>query len=326
IVADSFNNLSDSMSSVVALYGFRVTATPADREHPFGHGRAEYIASLAISGIIIIVGLGAARASVLKIFRGGELDISGLTLVMLGASVLIKLWLAGFYKKIGILMKSGTLKTAAADSIADTISTSAALLCGVLFFVSGVDIDAYIGLGMSLFVIYTGIRSAKEAVTPLLGAAPDDETVSEIEKTVRSFDGVIGVHDLLIHNYGVGISMISLHAEVPGNMDLLSAHAVIDNIETELRERFGCDVTIHMDPQDDGLRELRETLTRVIEGISTEISMHDLHRLPGSDSVAFDIVTPFEFELSDDALRERIASELLERDVRCGFVITIDKE
>ncbi|MDR0838801.1 MAG: cation diffusion facilitator family transporter [Oscillospiraceae bacterium] len=248
VMADAFNNLSDCMSSIVTLAGFRIAGSPADTEHPFGHGRAEYVATLVVSILIIFAGFELAQSAVGKIGKDAELEVGVLSMTILAVSVIAKLWLGVFYRKIGKIIGSGTLRAVAADSRMDVISTLSVMLGGGIFLVFGVNIDAYIGLLVALFVLYTGIRAAGECLTPLLGSAPDSRLVREVEETVMSFDGILGIHDLLVHNYGVGRSVISLHAEVSEEMEFVAAHELVDGIEARLREKFHCEATIHADP------------------------------------------------------------------------------
>lgn len=248
VIADAFNNLSDAGSSIMTFVGFKMAGMPADSEHPYGHGRMEYVSGIIISFIIMMMGFELGKSSVEKIFSPEKSEFSILAVSVLGASLLVKLWMALFNTKLGRKIDSATMKAAAADSLSDCISTSVVIICMFIQLFSGFELDSYAGIIVALFILYTGFNTFKESLTPLLGAKPKKELVEEIENTVMNYDGIVGVHDLMVHDYGVGRMVISLHAEISSKTDIMLAHELIDLIEDDLREKYRCSVTIHMDP------------------------------------------------------------------------------
>ncbi len=248
ITADAFNNLSDAGSSVVTLAGFKMASMPADREHPFGHGRLEYLSGLAISAAILLVGLELGKSSVEKIIHPEAVRMGILPMVILICSILVKLWMAYFNRSLGKRISSSAMMATAADSLTDAAATSAVLVGMAVGHLSGRLIDGYIGLLVAAFILYSGFTTARDSLSPLLGQAPDKEFVASIQQAAMAHPEILGIHDLIVHDYGPGRRIISFHAEVPSNRDILETHDVIDHLEMELRERFQCDVTVHMDP------------------------------------------------------------------------------
>ena len=248
VMADAFNNLTDAGSSVITLIGFRMSGQKPDKDHPFGHGRIEYVAGFIVSLIILLVGFELAKTSVEKIISPAAIEFNLVAIIILACSVLCKAYMAFYNFKIGKRLSSAAMRATATDSLSDCIATAVVLICLMISEFAGVNIDAYCGLAVSVFVLFSGLRSAKETVDPLLGTPPTKELIDEIYSIVRTNKAIEGIHDLIVHDYGPGRMMISLHAEVPADADLLATHDMIDNIEKELREKLGCDAVIHMDP------------------------------------------------------------------------------
>lgn len=331
VVADALNNLSDAGSSIVNMVGFKVALTPPDREHPFGHGRAEYVSGLVISFIIILMGIELAKESFEKIISPQNPETSVFTFIMLGAAVLVKLWMFIFNRKLGRKINSVSLTATSVDSVSDAMATLAVMLgmaAGVLF---NINLDGYVGILMAAFIVYSGIKTAKESLSPLLGQMPDKELVGGVRDMVCSYDGIIGIHDLIVHNYGVGITFISFHAEVSSDMGLSDAHTLIDRIEKALKDRFNCGVTIHIDPVDiddeDTLR-LKDTACRVVNGIDECLSIHDFRvvKNPAGSSLIFDLAVPYKFRLSDMQIRDMTVSGIREAEGAVTVVVSVERQ
>ena len=295
IMADAFNNLSDAASSVVTLIGFKMAGKPADPGHPFGHGRIEYLSGLFIAAAILLMGFELLQSSVEKIIHPEELVFSRLSVAILAVSILVKLWMSRFNRTLGKRIDSETMKATAADSLSDCVSTGAVLLGLVIFGTTGKNIDGIVGAIVALFVLSAGFSTAKDTIQPLLGSAPSPELVQDIYQTVMSHEGVLGVHDMIVHDYGPGRRLISLHAEVSYKADILKAHDMIDNIERELDERFMCESTIHMDPivtDDPELNRFRQEVERFVKEEDPRWQIHDFRMVRGNTHInlIFDVV------------------------------------
>lgn len=330
VIADAFNNLSDAGSSIMTFVGFKMAGMPADSEHPYGHGRMEYVSGIIISFIIMMMGFELGKSSVEKIFSPEKLEFSILAVSVLGASLLVKLWMALFNTKLGRKIDSATMKAAAADSLSDCISTSVVIICMFIQLFSGFELDSYAGIIVALFILYTGFNTFKESLTPLLGAKPKKELVEEIENTVMNYDGIVGVHDLMVHDYGVGRMVISLHAEISSKTDIMLAHELIDLIEDDLREKYRCSVTIHMDPvvvDDKKADEVKKVVLDIIKNIDSSLTIHDFRITDGVSriNVIFDLVTPFGFRYKDGELALMIKNAIAEKDGRLNAVITVER-
>ena len=300
IIADAFNNLSDAGSVVVTLVGFKLSGAPADRDHPFGHGRMEYLSALAVAVLIIMAGFELARTAVDKILRPVAAQADLLTVLILVAAIGIKLWMAVFSHRIGKAIRSDALLAAATDSRNDVICTSLVLVCTLISLFTDITLDGYIGLAVALFVIWSGFSVIRETVSPLLGQAPDEQLVHDIEQTVLSYDGVVGIHDMMVHDYGPGRMFVSLHAEVPANGDIMHSHDTIDCIERDLLEKFNVIACIHMDPIDtDNPETLRfkEQTTEQLSLIDNRLTLHDFRVVngPSHTNLIFDVVVPFDY-------------------------------
>ncbi len=328
IMADAFNNLSDAGSSIVTLVGFKLSSAPPDEEHPFGHGRMEYLSALVVAAMIIVAGFELASASVDKILHP-ELPAFGLLQVLiLAAAIGVKLWMALFYRKIGGVIQSESLRASAADSRNDVLCTALVLVSTLVGWASGVAIDGYVGTAVALFVMWSGVSIMKETISPLLGQAPDPQMVKAIRETVLSHEGVVGVHDLMVHNYGPGRVVISLHAEVPCREDMLRSHDRIDCIEKELMQKYHAITCIHMDPvdnEDERVESLRILVQTVIEDIDKRLDMHDFRVVFGEThtNLIFDLVIPFDFK-AKEGLTAEIQRRVQIVDSRLFVVATVE--
>lgn len=333
ITADALNNLSDAGSSVITIVSFKISARPADREHPFGHARIEYIASLIISFLILLVGFEMISDSIASLisFKIEDKKLSVFTTVVLSLSVIMKLWLALFYRKIGKRINSAAVLASSTDSLFDAISTFGVLACTVIIHFTGwVFLDAVFGIVISVFILIAGIRILNETKNSLLGEAPVNETVEKIKSIVDEYPEVLGIHDLMVHNYGPGHFIASFHAEVDGEGDIYALHDTIDNIERRINTELNILATIHLDPILIGnpiVDELREMLIGIIREISPDISMHDFRAVIGTThtNLIFDIVLPFESKYTPDGIIEEISRAVKSKNDSCYCVITVDR-
>ena len=298
VTADAFNNLSDAGSSVITLIGFKLAAEKPDKEHPFGHGRFEYISGLIVSLVIMLMGLELAKSSFEKILHPEAVDASLLTFIALAVSIAVKFYMSFYNRAIGHKIDSVSMKATAADSRSDVVSTSAVFLVTLFSSFSKLNLDGYCGLAVALFILYTGFSAARDTIGPLLGQPPKEEFVNEIKSIVMSHPEVKGIHDLVVHDYGPGRVMVSLHAEVDEHADFCKTHDVIDNIERYIAEKMGCSAVIHMDPVsvgDEETEELKRQLTEFThKTLSREMTLHDFRLVKGRThtNVIFDIVVP----------------------------------
>lgn len=331
IIADGINNLSDSLSSVITMVGFKLSAQQADAEHPYGHGRMEYIAAMLISMIMVTVGFTLVQESVPKIFHPQEAVSSWPVWVTLVLSILIKLWQGLFYRSMGKAISSDTLRANFRDSINDVVSTSAVLLSVLITPLIGYNTDGVMGAAVAVFIMYSGVMLMKDTIQPLLGEGVDAALAAEIKKKIMSHDGVIGVHDLEVHNYGPGRMFASVHAEVPAEQDVMQSHDLIDNIERELGGEMGLHLTIHMDPivtNDPELDLLRKELKEILKPLGSRVEYHDLRLVRGTthSNVLFDLLVPYGFALSDEELCRRVEAAMKEKHPTYFTVITVDKD
>lgn len=330
IVADGINNLSDGGSCVVSLLGFKMAGKPADDKHPFGHGRIEYVAGLIVSFIIVLMGVELAKTSLDKIFHPEEISFSWITPAVLGISILVKLWMCFFNRKMGDKIDSAVLRATAMDSLSDVAATSAVLAGFVIGYWARVNLDGYLGVLVALFILYTGVSTAKGTLDLLLGEAPDPEFVKQIQQEVLSYPEIIGVHDLIVHNYGPGHSVVSLHAEVPCDVDILKIHDTIDNAERDLKKKFDCEVVIHMDPiitDDKETNEIHQKLSSIVRLLDSRVTIHDFRMVKGPThtNLIFDIVVPHQFRLTDKQVVESLRQAVKALDARYEIVVNVDK-
>ena len=318
IIADAFNNLSDAGSSVVTIIGFKLSGKKPDPQHPFGHGRLEYISGFIVSIVILFMGYELARSSIKGIISPAPIEFRVVTVLILVASICVKLYMGLYNRKLANVLESAALSAVSKDSFSDVAATSAVLISLIISRYTTLNLDSWAGLAVSLFILYSGITSAKDTLAPLLGAPPSVELVSEIEKIVMSHEHITGMHDLVVHDYGPGRVMISLHAEVPSSIEVFEAHSVIDDAENELQEKLGCEAVIHFDPidtDDERLKQLRETVTDIVKSIDKSATIHDFRYVPGKShtNLIFDVVVQYESPKCDEELKKQISDEVLKK-------------
>ncbi len=330
ITADAFNNLSDAGSSVITLIGFRLAGQDPDSDHPFGHGRMEYVSGLIVAMLILLVAVELLQGAVEKIFYPVMPAFSWLVLAILLVSVFVKGYMALYNHKIGKKIDSAAMRATATDSLSDAIATTVVLICTVISHFTGFVIDSYCGLAVSLFIFYAGIQAAKDTINPLLGQAPDPAFVEQIRQLVLAEEEIIGIHDLIVHNYGPGRILISLHAEVPADGDILVLHDKIDLIEHKLRDTLHCSAVIHMDPvceNDEQTSRLKEDVQAYLTQLDGALTLHDFRLVkgPSHTNVIFDVVVPFGFSMSDRELTKAISAHIRQINPNYYTVIEVDK-
>ena len=331
ITADAFNNLSDAGSSIITLIGFKMAGQKPDSDHPFGHGRIEYISGLLVSVVILIMAYELVKDSVARILSPSKLQYSPLVLVILLSSILVKCYMAYYNRAVGGKINSAAMKATATDSLSDTLATTVVLIATLVSHFTDVQIDGYCGILVGLFIFYAGINAAKDTISPLLGQAPDPEFVAQINEVVTSYEGIIGIHDLIVHNYGPGRVLISLHAEVPADGDFLSLHDMIDLIEHQLRDTLHCSAVIHMDPvcvSDPETNQLKDKVAGYLSEIDTSITMHDFRIVKGPThtNIIFDVVVPYKFRLTDSEIITVITERIKADNPNYFAVIEVDKK
>ena len=330
ITADAFNNLSDAGSSVVTMVGFKMAGQKPDPEHPFGHGRIEYVTGLIVSMIIILMGFELLKTSYEKI-RHPELPqftpvVAGILII----SIIVKLYMYHYNTSLGEKFSSSAMKATAMDSFTDSVATLTVLGCSLIGHYTGLCLDGWCGLAVSFFVLYAGISSAKDTIDPLLGSKPSKEYVEAIEKFVKSYDEVIGIHDLVVHDYGPGRVMISLHAEVPSNLNILDVHDTIDNIERRINETLGCQCVIHMDPVvtgDEATDRMKRLAQLIAKSVDERFTIHDFRMVkgPSHTNLIFDVVAPFDCRLSEEEIKNTIASKIRSLPGNHYAVVEVDR-
>lgn len=328
IIADGFNNLSDAGSGIVTLVGFKLAGAPPDRDHPFGHGRMEYLSAMGVAVLIIVAGFELAASAFEKILQPTPAAFNWLTIGILLAAIGVKGWMALFYRRIGRHIRSDALLAAATDSRNDVICTGVVLVSALISRFTGWMIDGYVGIAVALFVMWSGFSVIRETVSPLLGQAPDPELVAEIQRTVLAHEGVVGIHDMIVHDYGPGRTIVSLHAEVPADQPVTKSHDIIDNIENLLLEKYHLISCIHMDPVDTDNPEtlrLRELAAGLVAQIDRALTIHDFRVVAGDShtNLLFDVVVPHGYP-EREALAERIRQAVHAADERLYAVIKIE--
>ena len=331
VTADAFNNLSDAGSSIITLLGFKLSGQKPDNEHPFGHGRIEYISGLFVSVIILIVAFELIKTSISKIIHPEEIAVSTITFVFLSLSILIKLYMFAYNMLYSKKIQSTAMKATAIDSISDTIATSVVLISYIIYAVFNIKVDAYAGIAVGLFIAYAGIKTLKETISPLLGQTPDPEFVKEIENIVRSNECVIGIHDMIVHDYGPTRIFVSLHAEVPCDKDILYLHECIDNIENEIKNTLNCEVSIHMDPvdtNDENLFEAKVLVNEILKEIDERLTLHDFRMVHGEShsNLIFDVVIPHKFKMNEKELFAEIEQRVRSKHKGYRCVINFDND
>ena len=330
VMADVFNNLSDAASSVIGFIGVKMAEKPADEEHPFGHGRIEYIAALIVSFLVIEVGFTFFKNAIAKIRTPEELSFNLISMGILLASVAVKLWLSFFNKKLGKRINSTVMQATATDALGDVVTTLATMGSILFFYFTKINIDGYVGLAVSLLVMWAGVGIAKDTLEPLIGQSVDPKLYREISEFVESYDGILGSHDLIVHNYGPTKSLASIHAEVPNNVDIETSHEIIDRIERDAAKKLGIFLVIHMDPvetADAQVAEVKAEVQEVLHQMDERLSLHDFRMVDGEKwiNLIFDVVVPFSYGENDrPKLREAIEEEVRSLDERYHCVITFD--
>ncbi len=330
ITADSFNNLSDAASSIVMLFGFRMAAKSADADHPYGHGRMEYITGMVVSILVMYMGIELFRSSVEQIINPTLVTFSWLSGGILAVSVLVKLYMALYNFSVAKKIGSSAVKATGTDSISDCLSTAVVLICMIVSHFTGLALDGYCGALVSLLILYAGFSSVKETLGELLGKAPEPDFIKGIKETVLSHSEVVGIHDMLVHDYGPGRVLVSLHAEVPGNGDIFAMHDAIDHIEMELMEKYGCETTIHMDPvevNNEKVDAMRVRLVSELKNVDENITIHDFRMVvgPTHTNLIFDIALPVECKKSELVLRKEVESMVAEKFENTFAVFKIDR-
>ena len=331
VIADAVNNLSDAGSSAVTVAGFKLASRPADREHPYGHARYEYIGALVVAVIILIVGVLLCKSSVEKIVTPEEVSVDVWTYVVLAASIVMKLVQMWLYLDFAKSISSGALKAAAADSRNDVIATGAVLVAAVIMDVAGVNVDAYFGLAVSLFIVMSSFKYILEAANPLIGTRPPEEVVETLKDTVLSYDGVIGMHDLAVHSYGEGRYFAVAHLEVPAKDDIMFAHELADNIERDVRDKLGIQLTLHIDPidnEDEETLALKERCMKVVRSFGEGFSLHDFRLVKGMEhtNILFDVEVPFEHKVALSDVEKKLEEEFAGEEMKYYFVLSRDVE
>ncbi len=330
ITADAFNNLSDAASSIITLVGFKMAGQKPDSGHPFGHGRIEYISGLLVSILIVLMGFELVKSSVSKIFHPEAPEFSPVILGILLFSILVKCYMAFYNRRIGSRISSVAMKATAIDSLSDVVATTVVLIGTIVTYASGIIIDGYCGVLVGMFILYSGFVAAKDTISPLLGQPPEPELVQQINDIVLSYDDVIGIHDLIVHNYGPGRTLISLHAEVPADGNILTLHDTIDTIEHELRQKLNCNAVIHMDPvstNDPETLSLKAEVNGYLDQIDPKLTMHDFRIVKGPThtNVIFDLVIPYDYPVSDQEVMGSVTERIRMNHPDFYAVIDVDK-
>ena len=330
IVADAVNNLSDAASNIISLLGFKLASKPADAGHPYGHGRYEYLAGLSVAVLVLVVGVELARGSVDKLLNPAPVEYSAVLVAVLLLSIAVKLWMMLFNAQVGKEIDSGVLAAASVDSRNDVITTAAVLAAAGVSYFTGFELDGWVGLAVAAFILWSGVELVRDAVDPLLGKPADPETIKLIENKMLSHKGILGIHDLIVHDYGPGRVFASIHAEVDSSVDILTSHELIDAIEQDFLKNEGLAVVIHLDPivtSDARVSKLRKWISEDVAQIDPRLSIHDLRIVPGENrtNVIFDCYEPYAVEIGEDELKTMISQHVSEKFPQYFCVIKIDR-
>lgn len=330
ITADAVNNLSDAGSQVVSLISFKISAKPADRDHPFGHARIEYVASMIVSFIILTIGVELFKSSLDKILHPESTEFSPVAMIILIVSIAVKLWLALFNRRIGKKINSSILRATSIDSLSDVATTSAVLISMLISHRTGFATDGYMGVAVSVFIFIAGIKILAETKNSILGSPPDSETLEEIYRITAEYPEILGIHDMIVHNYGAGNTIASLHAEVDGTANVFDIHDVIDNLEKRLFSELGVRATVHMDPivtDDEQVNELRQRTLSAVKEIDERLDIHDFRFVLGKthSNLIFDVCAPFELKMSDEEIKRGVSDKISRIDPSFFAVITVDR-
>lgn len=329
IIADAFNNISDAGSSIVTMLGVRLANKPVDKEHPLGHGRYEYVAGFIVDMLIILVGFELFKGSIEKIIHPVLPNVGNITLIILGASILVKIWLFFFYRNIGNKIQSSPVKAAAADSLTDCIATTLVLASALISRTWGVHIDGWAGILVAAFILFTGLRAAKETIDLLLGSTPDPAFIDSIYDFVKDYPRIVGIHDVMVHDYGPGRQIVSFHAEVPSDCDINVAHEEVDAMERDMHKKFGCIVTVHLDPlvvDDPLVNELRTLAEETAKEVDNSFSIHDFRMTKGETNInlIFDLVMPTDCKLCAKEAEKQVIEKIQIARPECACVIRVE--
>lgn len=330
VTADGVNNLSDGASSIITLIGFKISGKPADKDHPFGHARMEYLAGLILGIAILLVGVELIKSSFNKIINPVKTVFSIEMTVVLSISILVKLWLSVFYNKLGSKISSATIKAARTDSRNDVVATTVVLLSVFISKLTGYEVDGYVGILVALFVLYSGYDILRDILNPILGEMPDGEFISSIENKIISYDGIVNIHDLVVHNYGPNRYFATVHAEVNAKEDILKSHDLIDNIERDFARELNINLVIHLDPiitDDEEINELRGMTDKIVKSIDERLTMHDFRVVKGEThtNLIFDVVVPVDYDIKSSKLVSLIEKEVQNKNETYFAVVTVDK-
>ena len=329
IISDALNNITDVGSSVVTMIGFKISQKKIDKDHPWGHGRMEYITAFIVDIIILMVGFELLKSSIDKIIHPELPAVNNVTIIILVIAVLTKLWLFLFYKKIAKMIDSNAIKGNAYDSISDSISTLVVLISAVVAKLCGVSIDGYASLIVSVFILFTGYKAIKETVDLLLGMKPDPEFIKDIEDEAKKYEMISGIHDIMVHDYGPGRKIVSFHAEVPADGDICKVHDIIDQMEQDLFEKFNCITTIHMDPivvDNKEIKDMRDFTEKIVKELNSEFSIHDFRMTDGEKRInlIFDLVVPRDKEYDKEEIIKNVQQKIHEKDKKYFAVIKVE--
>ena len=330
IVADAVNNLSDAASNIISLLGFKLASKPADAGHPYGHGRYEYLAGLSVAVLVLVVGVELARGSVDKLMNPAPVEYSDVLVAVLLLYIAVKLWMMLFNAQVGKEIDSGVLAAASVDSRNDVITTAAVLAAAGVSYFTGFELDGWVGLAVAAFILWSGVELVRDAVDPLLGKPANPETIKLIENKMLSYKGILGIHDLIVHDYGPGRVFASIHAEVDSSVDILTSHELIDAIEQDFLKNEGLAVVIHLDPivtSDARVSKLRKWISEDVAQIDPRLSIHDLRIVPGENrpNVIVDCYEPYAVEIGEDELKTMISQHVSEKFPQYFCVIKIDR-
>lgn len=329
IIADAFNNISDAGSSVVALIGFRLANKPVDKEHPLGHGRLEYVSGFIVDMLIILVGFELLTSSFDKILYPTLPNVGNITLILLGVAILVKIWLFFFYHKIAKKANAASVRAAAIDSLTDCIATTLVLVSAIVARFWNIAIDGWVGIFVALFIIYAGVKAAKETIDLLLGSPPDPEFIKEIYQFTKDYPRIVGIHDVMVHDYGPGRQIVSFHAEVPSDSDINIAHEEVDQMERDMHAKFGCIVTIHLDPiviNDPAVNEMRALAQAAAKSVHPDFTIHDFRMTKGETNInlIFDLVLPSDCTMAAEEAEGLVNERIREVVPNCFCVIRVE--
>ncbi len=329
IIADAFNNIMDAGSSLVAFIGFKISNKHVDKEHPLGHGRFEYVASFIVDALIILVGFELLKSSIQKIVNPTLPSVSTITFIFLGIGLCAKLWLFFFYRKIGNTINSAPLKAAGADSLSDCIATTLVIVSAIVAKAFGLAVDGWAGVAVAAFILFTGVKAAKETIDLLLGSPPTEEFVQSIYDMAQEYSHVVGIHDVMVHDYGPGRQIVSFHAEVPSDCDINAAHEEIDMMERDMHQKLGCIVTVHLDPivmNDPVVNEMHTIAKAAAQAIDPSFSIHDFRMTLGESTfnLIFDLVIPADCKLNEEQAENLVVEKIKQQKPNCFCVIRVE--